>query len=77
MLASPSNPMHKAILNLNRSLLRAEMIEHTAQEMAHLLTELTEDKVLSMAAFKRQAEDVMCRFNMSVDDWDGSSSEEG
>jgi hypothetical protein len=69
--------MHKAILNLNRSLLRAEMIEQTAQEMAHLLTEFCEDKVRSVPAFKRQVEDVVCRFNMSVDDWDGSSSEEG
>lgn len=57
-------------------MLRAEMIEQAAYEMAALLTELNEDKVLSMAAFKRQAENAVCRFNMAISDWDGSSSEE-
>lgn len=71
-----SNPMHPAILKLNRSLLRAEMIEQTGHEMANLLKEFCDDKVKSVAAFKRQVEDTVCRWDMAIDDWDGSSSEE-
>ena len=63
MSRSPSNPMHPAILKMNRALLRSQNIEQVAYEMSSFIDQLMENDQLK-GQWEREARTLVNRMEM-------------